>query len=447
MPATRLSSMISSRTCRAGDSQAAVWSFAAVIRPVQVLVSNPVPVFLVMLTAMLFRPPDLKLYSLDRIAFGLLVAVVILRMLLLQQTFPVGLPITLPMFLLVLLTVTNAVSQSCDAETWSVIAAKWVVPFTLYVLAGLIFDTEQSLRALEIFLLVVLAYLSVTAILFLVGEKWLILPPFIVDESIGIHADRARGPFLQAVANGVTLNLLGLIALDCYRRRRLRGIVALIFLMALPLAILATKTRAVWISFALSILILLGFSTSLRIRRACLYLVLAAVFGSLCALTFEDVHQSVTERLQERSPVEFRMAMYRAGWDMFRAKPWLGWGAGEWQADLEKRVSDFHQSEFFFHNTFLEIGVEFGVVGLALYGWVLIDLLRLSRCVVPSPAAPAHFLDSSFRELWPVVLGVYVLNACFVVMNYQFVNGLLFTLVGILSAQDCLSTTRAVRHA
>ena len=36
-------------------------------------------------------------------------------------------------------------------------------------------------------------------------------------------ADRARGPFLQAVANGVSLNLLGLVALDSFRRRRLRS--------------------------------------------------------------------------------------------------------------------------------------------------------------------------------------------------------------------------------
>jgi hypothetical protein len=37
--------------------------------------------------------------------------------------------------------------------------------------------------------------------------------------------------------------------------------------------------------------------------------------------------------------------------------------------------------------------------------------------------------------LWPVVLAVYLLNASAVVMNYQFVNGLLFTLAGILAAR------------
>ena len=96
----------------------------------------------------------------------------------------------------------------------------------------------------------------------------------------------------------------------------------------------------------------------------------------------------MTDRLQERSPVEFRMAMYRAGWDMFRAKPLLGWGAGQVQADLERRISDFHQSEFYFHNTFLEIAVEFGVAGVALYCWVIFDLVRIGR-KRPARANPA----------------------------------------------------------
>jgi exopolysaccharide production protein ExoQ len=193
-------------------------------------------------------------------------------------------------------------------------------------------------------------------------------------------------------------------------------------------------------------LALLFMSPNFRVRRACLCLVLAASFGSLCALTFQDVNQSIIDRLQERSPVEFRMAMYRAGWDMFRDKPLLGWGAGQVQADLEKRISDFHQSEFYFHNTFLEIGVEFGVLGLLLYSWVIFDLFRVGRPMPATTAAPRlHFLDGGFRYLWPVVLAVYLLNACFVVMNYQFVNGMLFTFAGILAAQNRASAT-VVRH-
>jgi hypothetical protein len=33
-------------------------------------------------------------------------------------------------------------------------------------------------------------------------------------------------------------------------------------------------------------------------------------------------------------------------------------------------------------------------------------------------------------------VGVYLFNSCFVVMNYQFVNGLVFTIAGMLAAQN-----------
>lgn len=121
------------------------------------------------------------------------------------------------------------VSQPNDAETWSLFAAKWLVPFTLYQLAAYIFDDAQSLRRFETFSLVVLGYLSLTAIFFMIDAKEFIFPRYILDESLGYHADRARGPFLQAVANGVALNLLGLLAFNSFRRKRLRALLALLF--------------------------------------------------------------------------------------------------------------------------------------------------------------------------------------------------------------------------
>jgi hypothetical protein len=43
---------------------------------------------------------------------------------------------------------------------------------------------------------------------------------------------------------------------------------------------------------------------------------------------------------------------------------------------------------------------------------------------------------ASIRSMWPLLLGVYFVNGIFVVMSYQFVNGLLFTWAGILAAQS-----------
>jgi len=288
----------------------------------------------------------------------------------------------------------------------------------------------------EIFSLVFLAYLSLTAIFFLIDARSLIFPRYILDESLGIHADRARGPFLQAVANGVTLNLLGLIALDSFRRRRLRGLLALLFAAALPVAILATKTRAVWASFAGSLVVVPFICSSSRMKRACLCILVASCICITTFLVFGDTNTSLSDRLQERGPVEFRMGMYTAGWEMFLDKPIVGWSANSIQPELA-RINDFHPPYFLFHNTYLEIAVKHGLLGLGLYVWLIVDLFRLGgRRRKFVPAADGNFLDTEFRRLWPALVIVYLFNASFVVMGYQFVNGLLFTIAGMLASQN-----------
>jgi O-antigen ligase len=405
-------------------------------RPLQALMAAPSMLFLATLAVMLFRPPDLQFYWADRIAFALLIFVVVLRTLLLRR-LTIADPAMWPMAVLILIGLASLLLEPYDAQSWSVFAAKWVVPFVLYHLAGSVFDNPASLRRFETFALIVLGYLCLIAILFLFGATGWIFPRYILDESLGIHADRARGPFLQAVANGVTLNLLGLVALDSFRRGRLKGAFALLLLIVLPLAILATQTRAVWLSFAGCLAVLVFRSSSKRVRRACLLLILAGGVGLLAALSFDNTKASFFDRLEERSPVEFRVVMYRTGIEMFLEKPLSGWGLGDLQPELAKRVHEFHQAAFFFHNTYLEIAVQHGLLGLVLYLWIVLDLLRLGiRRRTHDASAQTGFLDEQFRSIWPVMVAVYLFNGSFVVMNYQFVNGLLFTIAGILAAQN-----------
>jgi O-antigen ligase len=385
---------------------------------------------------MLFHPLDGSVQPYDRFAFGVLIFVVFLRACLLQEPLQFRGPVTWPLLALLMLALGDVLAQPYKAEAWSVFAAKWLIPFALYLVAARIFNDATSLRRFEIFTLLVFAYLSLISILFLLGAKDFIFPRFILDEGIGIHADRARGPFLQAVANGVALNLLGLLALDSFRRRRLRGVLAVGLSIGLPLAIMATRTRAVWLSFAASILVLPFFSSSRRLRRGCVCMTLCGVLALVAACSLTDHHRSLTERLEENGPVKFRMAVYQAGWAMFLEKPLSGWGTRATEVELSRRISDFRQEQYYFHNTYLEILVQYGLIGLGLYLWVVVDLFRVGRRCPCSCATPGSFLDEGFRSLWPLMVFVYLVNASFVVMNYQFVNGLLFSLAGMLHAQN-----------
>ena len=410
-------------------------SIKAALRPLQALMAAPSLLYIATMALMLFHPPDAPVHSYDRFAFCILVWIALLRTCVLQEPFRWGGPVTLPLMVLLVLAFSQAVAQPYKAETWSLFAAKWLLPFVLFHVAARVFDNPEALNRFEIFAVLVLAYLSLTSIFFMVGANNLIYPRFILDEGLGIHADRARGPFLQAVANGVALNLLGLIALDSFRRRRLRGVLAALLVIGLPLAIMATKTRAVWLSFAASIAALPFFSSNRRLRKSCVGFILCGALALLVTYSFSDHHRSLSERLEENGPVKFRMAVYQAGWQMFLSKPLVGWGAKDMQNELSRRISGFRDERYAFHNTYLEILVQYGTIGLAVYVWVVIDLFRVGRRR-PGAYPAGCFLDQDFRSLWPLILLVYLVNASFVVMNYQFVNGLLFSLAGMLNGQN-----------
>jgi O-antigen ligase len=174
-------------------------------------------------------------------------------------------------------------------------------------------------------------------------------------------------------------------------------------------------------------------------------MILGGVVALVAVSNFADHHRSLTERLEENGPVKFRMAVYEAGWEMFLKKPISGWGASAMQIELSRRISDFRQEQYYFHNTYLEILVQYGAIGLGLYLWVVIDLFRVGRRRTYLCSPDGVFLDEDFRSMWPLIVLVYVVNSCFVVMNYQFVNGLLFTIAGMLNAQNQLGELNAGR--
>lgn len=426
---------ISLRDVRSGmGADFSVWAAEVALRPLQALMAAPSLLFLAALTAMLLRPPDVKFYEIDRVAFGLLVVGVVGRAVVLRQRLFVVERVTWPMIGLAALALASVIGQPFDNESWNLLAAKFIVPFTLFHLAGLVFTEERRFRQFELFALVVLGYLSFTAIAFLSGSHSLIFPPFILDESLGYHADRARGPLLQAVTNGVSLNLLGLLALHAYRRGSMRGVKGAVLLGSVPIAILATMTRAVWLSFAGTVVVLIFLSRNRTLRRACVGLAFVAGLSLALVLSFPELGCRLTDRLTESGPVEYRAAVYAGGWQMFLERPLTGWGFNQMSAALPRYVSGYREKRLYPHNTYLELLVEHGVLGLALYLWLMWEMWRLRRGAIPA-REDGGFLDQHFHLLWPIFLGVYWVNALVVVMNYQFVNGLLFTMAGMLAAQ------------
>ena len=415
-------------------AQFAAGAVSVALRPLQLVMAAPTLLFLAALTAMLVWHPDISFHEINRLTFGLLVLGVVGRAVVLRQRVFAIERASLPMIGLTLMAAVSLMGRPIDGDTWGLLGMKYIIPFTLFHLAQLVFGVEKRLRQFEIFALVVLAYLSFTAIAFLAGARSLIFPQFILDPNLGIHADRARGPFLQAVANGVSINLLGVLALHSYRRGSARGVAATVLLASVPIAILATMTRAVWLSFAATVLALIVLSKSRRLRRAGVALVVVAGLGLAAVLSSSQSGGALIDRFEERQPVDFRQAVYAGGWQMFLERPLTGWGFHQMPLELPRYVDEFQDKVLYPHNTYLEVLVELGLVGLALYVWLMWEMWRLGRGAIPARES-GGFLDREFHRLWPILLGIYWVNAAVVVMSYAFVNCLLFTMAGMLVAQ------------
>jgi O-antigen ligase len=408
-----------------------LWRAATlVVRPLHLALAFPSILYVAAMTVFLFRPPDLFSFYADRIAFLILLFFVALRALAMRDSIPFLAGISLPMFALTSLAVFRALRDPFNPQLWSIIAGKYMVPFALFHVAVLVFRSARQRRHFEIFVFCALAYLIFIAVAFLADQRSLIFPRFILDDSLGFHSDRARGPFLQAVANGMSLNLLGIVAIAFAQKRKL-----MVYLLwfALPFAILATMTRAVWISFALSSFLL---AFRLVARKMLLISALLAVGGLLVGLSLGfsnySLKTSILERTSERGPIEARMAVYDAGWSMFLERPLTGWAAAGMYSELARRMEGYHLRSFYVHNTYLALLVEFGLPGLILYGILFVNLFRLSFHGRPAE----HGTVAALRRAWPLLLAVYLFNAFFVDMVYQFVIGLMFTVAGMLCANE-----------
>jgi O-antigen ligase len=408
-----------------------LWQAAGLLlRPLHLGLAFPSLLYVAAMAVFLFRPPDLFSFYADRIAFAILIFFAVLRTMALRDKLPFFAGLSLPMLGLVALAVLRALREPFDPQIWSIVASKYIVPFALFHLAVLIFRGKSQRKHFEIFVIIVLAYLVFIAIAFLVDARSLIYPRFILDESLGFHPDRARGPFLQAVANGVSLNILGILVLALSQKHKI--ITGLLWL-ALPIAVLATMTRAVWISFAVTTVVLGFRMVERRLQAVCLVLAFTVFLaGVSIGLSDHSIKAALWDRTAERGPVEARLAVYEAGWTMFEERPLTGWAAGGMYAELARRMEGYHLRTFYVHNTYLALLVEFGVPGLALYGVLFFNLFRMAWHSPPGESGAV----ASLRKVWPILLSVYLFNACFVDMAYQFVIGLVFSVAGMLCASE-----------
>ncbi len=163
-------------------------------------------------------------------------------------------PIHWLMLLLVLYAVASAAwsdTITSHAPLFALVDRLGLVPFLLFLIAPVAFRTEAQRRILPIGLVILGAYLGLMSLFEAVSSlHGLVVPSYILNPALGIHAGRSRGPFLEAGANGLAMFdclIAGAITLPHWRGRPgIRALVIGVMIMCAA-GIVFTLTRQVWV--------------------------------------------------------------------------------------------------------------------------------------------------------------------------------------------------------
>jgi putative inorganic carbon (HCO3(-)) transporter len=256
---------------------------------------------------------------------------------------------------------------------FKIVDAFGVMPFLLFLVAPLAFATSRQRELLLVTFVVLGVYLSLTTIFETAKLDTLVWPKYILDPNYGIHAGRGRGPFVDAVANGLALYTCAVacaIAVTAWRSPLSRATAIVIGLLCVVGAFLSLE-RSVWIGVVLGTVVAMLATRGLRRFFVPVALgVTLAVSASLVLIP--GLSRRVHERATNSSTVWDRKNLARAATNMIEAKPLFGFGWSRFTADS----ADYFQQAFSYpltatdaglHNTPLTYAVDLGLVGATLW--------------------------------------------------------------------------------
>ena len=305
-----------------------------------------------------------------------------------------------------------------------------LVPFLVFLVAPVVYATEEHRRILVGTLVALGGYLGFTALMETLNINELVFPSFINDASIGTHADRARGPFLEAVTNGsgLFLGVVGSgIALVLWRHERWRMVASGVLTLCFA-GLLFTETRSVWLAGAIATIVAVLLTRPLR-----RYSVPAIAGGvgviAVCIALIPGLAGAINERRDDDRTVWDRKNLATAAVNMVEAYPLVGIG---WDRFTDENGDYFRVSRDFpltaedsiIHNVFLTYAAEAGLVGLAL--WVTALCLGMASALWPPARGEPH--------LWQAAVGAYLVFFL-VISNFVypqvFPNVALWLLAGV----------------
>lgn len=251
----------------------------------------------------------------------------------------------------------------------------YVIPTILFTAAPLFFGTRHRRFAFAASFAVFGIYLGFTAITQTLQLTQLVFPAYILDPNVGIHTDRARGPYAESVNNGLMLIFSGVLGgylarVASSRRWRIVGGIS-VTLCAIGVAL--TLTRAIWLA-AIAVLVIMVVALPQLRRRIPLLLVGAAAVAVVFVSVFPDFLTAATSRGEDLNPIYDRLNVNQAAGAMALQHPLFGVGwnqAGLVMSDYIRMGPDYPvtaaAASLIPHNVFLGRFAELGIIGASLW--------------------------------------------------------------------------------
>lgn len=316
------------------------------------------------------------------------------------------------------------------SKPWFMFLVGYLMPSLAFFLVKYFLEPEKDYPVVFLALFLMGSYLCFVAFFENYGLDSLVFPAYIADDEIGIHFDRARGPFLNAAFNGQLLCIAFVCGLAIYPLLRPSHKFAASFLLMLYApAIWFTRTRAVYLEFIMVIFgLLFCYRSSLpKWKLFSLFGVLAlfVLAVNLDKLASENREAGGVAQMEE---VDIRFDLVNQSLELIGQHPAFGVGLGQFRT-----VSLFAPSQQEYqHNHLIGVAAELGLVGLAVYlTFIVLVFRRLLRLVESMP--DYGYIDSNLLLLLGLAMLVTLISNTFVEPSlHTFANLTLFIFAGMV---------------
>lgn len=316
------------------------------------------------------------------------------------------------------------------ARPWFIFIAGYFFPAIGFLLVKYFLDPERDYPLFLRGMFYLGTYISIVAFLENYKLTNLVFPRYIVDPSVLLHLERARGPFLNSGINGLLLAICFLagIALIPITKGNLRRLHMVFLTLHIP-AIYFTRTRSVYLLF-LVILGGLAFSYRTSFPKWKLWAIPLTMCLFVIAMNAERFASAdrTAGGLYQVEEIDIRFELMNKSLAIFQSSPFFGIGLAQFRA-----ASLFATTEAEFqHNHLMGVAAELGFIGLLVYLTFLCAVFF--RFIKLAYAVPEKlFINTNFVLLLGLAILANIVNNTFLEPAlHLFANLNLFIFAGMV---------------